>query len=72
MRQCILERIEDNKSVTLVTWLNDSKIKVGSRLTLKGSTEMWCVKSMSQNRLPKEYVDDRSRDFTRTRKFSDI
>ena len=72
MRQCVLERIESDKIVTLVTWLDTSKIKIGSTLSLKNDNDIWTVKSMSQTILSKKYIEDQSRDYLRTRKFSDI
>ena len=45
----LLERPNEHGLVTkLVTWLpEDDRVKVGSRISLKGQTEIWIVRTQS-------------------------
>lgn len=72
MRQCELRRVCTNSIIKRVVWLDTTNLVYGSRISLAGSDEIWTVSSISDKALPKEYVDDRSRDYLRTRKFSDV
>ena len=72
MRQCVLERVLEDRVEQTTLWLDDSKLKVGVTLTLSGSDIVWTLKSMSESRLDSGYVNDRSRDYLRMREASDI
>jgi hypothetical protein len=76
MAQCILSR--DNGDIliptktTMTAWLDDSKIKEGCFITLKGKPEVWRVDTMSAIRLSNDYINERSQDYKKTRQASDI
>jgi hypothetical protein len=72
MKQCVLKREVDGKTTMTTTWLDESKIKVGCQVRLKGESEFWTVMEMSNKSLSKEYVNERSQDYKHTRSASDI
>jgi hypothetical protein len=72
-RQCALQRGVE----TLVTWMPEEFAEVGKCLRLKQErqdewSEGWTVTAVFNPRLPSDYVNERSRDYTKTRKATDI
>lgn len=56
-----------------VAWIDSSAAVVGKRVELKETGEIWDVVQVANNvHLPYHVVNDRSQDYKRTRKASDI
>ena len=73
-RQCDVR--QKGTGFTRTTWLPEKYAKMGMELRLMGvgdkKTEGWIVCHVSQTRMIESEVVDRSQDYKRTRKASDI
>lgn len=72
MAQCLLEICESDKVTQTTTWLESAKLNIGCQVRLKGETRLWTVKRISDKKMSKEYVNERSQDYKHTRQASDI
>lgn len=76
VKQCRLERkIETGTRVTY-SWIDAKKAFVGNTIQLKQRdgtwSDPWTVVSASSDKMPYDEANERSRDYTRTRKASDV
>lgn len=73
MRQC---RLVSGNGGHFDTWLDDKRISVGSVVSLKGESGQhigpFTIISMSEMTMDNNTVNERSRDWTKTRQASDI
>lgn len=73
MKKTIAQCTLKSGNTETTAWLDVSRVKVGSIVTLKNyGTRRWRVDSISDIRLSADYVNDRSQDYKRTRKASDV
>lgn len=75
-RQCLLESPTEEGTRKLVSWIPENHkgvvLKPGVQVNLEGDEGWWTVTSVGDNRLPRDYVRERSRDYTRHRAATDI
>ena len=67
--QCRLQDANDRQQVA---WIEERGAKIGHRVTLKEDDTTWEVISASPFSLPYDVVNERSQDYKRTRKASDV
>jgi hypothetical protein len=69
MTQCTLRQADARQ----VAWIDSRAAVVGNRVELLETSDIWDVVEVANNvQFPYHVVNDRSRDYLRTRKASDI
>jgi hypothetical protein len=76
MKQCNMTKETENGVSNTVSWIPEEYAKVGRILKLKNDDDVWVdgwkVVSASSGRRSYEECNERSQDYKRTRKASDI
>lgn len=71
MVQCKLLMEQDGHRVFLITWVPQNLAKVGKRVKLEDTGDIFTI-SKTYTMMNKKEVIENSQDFRRTRKFSDV
>ena len=73
MRQCTFVSCRGDSESRTTGWIPDRGARVGALVTIEGSEGLvWKIETVSDIRLPEDYVRRKERDYRSHRKASDI